>query len=160
MKATRWPGWLAVAGVLLSLSASGQEQEDLPSLKRAEVTIPYGELKQLWEAARRGQAPRQAPARPKPPVRAIINSADYELRFESGLLAIEARYRVPAIEGMHPVVESEIVEMGRVRSTWRQRLVDGDTELFTVDVHVAFTDLAGRPRRAPEGFVEAAAEAL
>ena len=57
-------------------------------------------------------------------------------------------------------VESEIVEMGRVRSTWRQRLVDGDTELFNVDVHVAFTDLAGRPRRAPEGFVEAAAEAL
>lgn len=76
------------------------------------------------------------------------------------IVGIEARYRVPAIEGMHPVVESEIVEMGRVRSTWRQRLVDGDTELFTVDVHVAFTDLAGRPRRAPEGFVEAAAEAL
>lgn len=72
------------------------------------------------------------------------------------ITAVEARYLVPAIEGMHPVVESEIVEMGRVRSTWRQRIVDGDEVLFTADVHVAFTNLEGRPRRAPEGFAEAA----
>jgi acyl-CoA thioester hydrolase len=79
-----------------------------------------------------------------------------ELDAQIVITGVEARFLVPAVEGMQPVVESEIVDMGRVRSTWRQRIVDGDTELFTVDVHVAFTNLAGRPRRAPEGFVEAA----
>ncbi len=72
------------------------------------------------------------------------------------ITALEARFLVPAVEGMAPVVESEIAEMGRVRSTWRQRIVEGETVLFAADVHVAFTNLAGRPRRAPDGFVEAA----
>lgn len=97
MKATRVIGWWAVAGVFLILPATGQQEEELPPLNSAEVTIPYGELKQLWEAARRGQEQRKAPPLPKPPVAAIVNAANYELRFAAGSVTIEARYRVASL---------------------------------------------------------------
>lgn len=97
MKTTKWNACLAMTGLLLSLPASAQERQDLPSLKSAEVTIPYVELKQLWEAARRGQEPRKERASSKPPVTAVINSAEYELNLSGEAPTLTAIYQVTSL---------------------------------------------------------------
>lgn len=69
---------------------------------------------------------------------------------------LDARWLAPVLEGAQVVVETRVAEVGRVRSTWRQTILVGDEICFEADVSAAFTTLEGRPRRAPEGFVEAA----
>lgn len=78
-----------------------------------------------------------------------------ELGWQIVIVAIEAKFVAPALEGMRVEVETEVVQLGRVRSTWHQRMTHGEDLLFEANVTAAFTDLAGRPRRGPEGFVEA-----
>lgn len=97
MKATNWTAWGAWAGVLLGFSASAREQQELPPLKSADVTISYAELKQLWEAARLGREASRDKVPSQPPVRAIIESADYELNLDDGAATLTARYRVTSL---------------------------------------------------------------
>ena len=78
-----------------------------------------------------------------------------DLGFQIVIVGVDARWHKPALENMAVVVETEVEEVGRVRSTWRQRMFHGDDLLFEASVTAAFTDLDGRPRRGPEGFVEA-----
>ena len=72
------------------------------------------------------------------------------------VVGIDARWLVPIVEGMRPTVVTVVGELGRVRSTWHQSIVDDDVTCFTAAVSAAFVDLEGRPCRAPIGFVEAA----
>lgn len=67
---------------------------------------------------------------------------------------IDARFRRPAVEGDRLVVETEVVEFGRVTSRWHQRLLRGDELLVEQDVVAAFTDVEGRPQRFPEHLRE------
>ncbi len=57
--------------------------------------------------------------------------------------------------------ELEIVtwveEVGRATSRWRQRACLDRETVAEADIFATFTDLRGRPRRAPAGFAEAAA---
>lgn len=82
-----------------------------------------------------------------------------ELGCQIVIVGLEARWLAPALEGMTVTVETEVEEVGRVRSSWRQRILHDDEVLFDAMVSAAFTDESGRPRRAPEGFVEAAGAA-
>jgi hypothetical protein len=61
----------AVAFATLSLAA---EPVPAPDLTDARVTLPYPELKALWQAAQ-----REAPEKRKPPVEAALLSARYQL---------------------------------------------------------------------------------
>ena len=68
---------------------------------------------------------------------------------------LNARFLVPALGGDHLVVETEVIEVRRASSRWRQRIMRGDEALVTIDLVGAITDLAGKPRRIPDGFAEA-----
>jgi acyl-CoA thioester hydrolase len=65
---------------------------------------------------------------------------------------LSARFRRPAVEGDRLVVETEVIELGRVTSRWRQRLMRDGELLVEQDVVAAFTDGEGRPQRFPEQF--------
>ena len=63
-----------LAALMLGTSALAAEPNATPDLAGARVTLPYSELKALWEAAQ-----RPAPEKRKPPVDAALLSARYEL---------------------------------------------------------------------------------
>ncbi len=71
------------------------------------------------------------------------------------VVEVAARWLRPALADTDLVVATTVGEMGRVRSTWHQRILAGDDVLFEADVRAVFTDAAGKPRRIPEGFPEA-----
>lgn len=74
------------------------------------------------------------------------------------LVETHARYRRPA--GLHDelTITTAIGESTRATMLWHQeaRFPDG-TLAVSLDVRAVFTDSQGRPRRAPDGFTEAAA---
>src|SRR6201989_2208333 len=61
-----------------------------PDLREAQVTLPYPELKALWQAAQ-----RETPEKRKPPVEATLLAARYQLTLEgdqaAGLVEYEAQ---------------------------------------------------------------------
>lgn len=68
---------------------------------------------------------------------------------------IRTRFLRPAGPRDELVVETELGEMRRATSTWRQRLLRGDDLIATQQVSFAATDTGGRPRRFPAGLVSA-----
>lgn len=74
------------------------------------------------------------------------------------LIETHARYHRPA--GLHDelTITTTVGEPTRATTLWHQeaRLSDGAL-VASLDVRAAFTDLLGRPRRAPDGFTVAAA---
>ena len=79
---------------------------------------------------------------------------------ENGLqlvvVEITARFLAAARYGEELTINTWVEEAGRVRSTWRQTMLRGDEEVARATVTAAFTDLAGRPRRVPQDFLESA----
>jgi YbgC/YbaW family acyl-CoA thioester hydrolase len=73
------------------------------------------------------------------------------------LVELAARFHQPA--GLHDrlTITTRVGEVGRTTSRWHQECRRAEELIATIDLKAAFTDLAGRPRRAPEGFVAAAA---
>ena len=68
---------------------------------------------------------------------------------------VQARFRRPARYGQKLTIRSLLVESKRVTSRWQQTAsVDGEV-VATLEMTGAITDSEGRPRRAPEGFLEA-----
>jgi acyl-CoA thioester hydrolase len=72
------------------------------------------------------------------------------------LVNLAARFHTPARLHDRLSIATEVVGVGRAGSEWRQEARRGDDLIATLDVRVAFTGPGGRPRRAPEGFAEAA----
>lgn len=72
------------------------------------------------------------------------------------LVELTAHYLAPAT--LHDVltVSTEVVEVRRTASRWHQEAHCDGRAVATLDVHAAFTDRAGRPCRAPDGFAAAA----
>lgn len=73
------------------------------------------------------------------------------------LVEVVARFHRPA--GLHDLltITTEVVEVSRAVSRWRQLAARDGEPVATLEVQAAFVDLQGRPRRAPEGFAAAAA---
>lgn len=71
---------------------------------------------------------------------------------------LAAKFHVPAVGGDELVVETEVVEIRRASTRWRQRIRRRDATLVTVDLVGAITDLDGKPRRMPDGFRQALAK--
>jgi hypothetical protein len=64
-----------IASLALGALAFAAEPAALPELGDGRVTLPYGELKTLWQAAQREKAPEKR----KPPVEATLLAARYQL---------------------------------------------------------------------------------
>lgn len=74
---------------------------------------------------------------------------------------IKARFLVAAGYGDELTIETTVLDVGRVRSTWSQTMRRGDEEVAaTIELTAAFTDLDGRPRRIPEEFAAALAQTI
>jgi YbgC/YbaW family acyl-CoA thioester hydrolase len=71
------------------------------------------------------------------------------------LVEISAEFRGAAV--LHDVLDitTEVIEVKRATTRWRQEARRGDDLIATLDVRAAFTDLTGRPIRPPAGFTEA-----
>ena len=70
---------------------------------------------------------------------------------------IETSFLKPVRAGDVITVETEVVEMRRASSRWRQRLMSGGEEVARQEVRAAITDNDGKPVRAPDDLVEALA---
>ena len=68
---------------------------------------------------------------------------------------IHTRFLVSAEELDDLVIETEIVEMRRVTSRWRQRILRGDHVIATQEVRAAMVDPSGKPTRFPDDMVAA-----
>ena len=69
------------------------------------------------------------------------------------VVEITGRFLAAARYGEELTIHTWVEDAGRVRSTWRQTMLRGDEEVARAIVTAAFTDLAGRPRRVPSGFL-------
>src|SRR4051794_10386799 len=74
-------------------SISGRDKPGA-QLDRAYVTIPYSELRALWEAGQAKAAPQEAPA----PVSFVMNSADCELQLGERSSALKAQFDLEVLE--------------------------------------------------------------
>jgi acyl-CoA thioester hydrolase len=68
------------------------------------------------------------------------------------VVELHARFFAAARFGEELTIHTWIEEVGRVKSTWKQVMLRGEEEVARLTVSAAFTDLAGKPRRIPEGF--------
>ncbi|HSV63779.1 MAG TPA: hypothetical protein VLH83_10585, partial [Chthoniobacterales bacterium] len=78
-----------LAGLTIATSLFAAEPESTPDLSSAEVTLPYSELKALWQSAN-----RELLAKRKPPVDAALLSARYQLVFKGDVAAGFVDYEV------------------------------------------------------------------
>lgn len=63
-----------------------------------------------------------------------------------------ARFLSAARYGQELLIDTWVDEVGRVKSTWQQRMSTDGMEVARLAVSFAATDLAGKPRRMPEEF--------
>ncbi|HKX76525.1 MAG TPA: thioesterase family protein [Acidimicrobiia bacterium] len=75
--------------------------------------------------------------------------------FQIVLVEVTARFVKPATLHDDLVIDTEVVEIARSTSRWRQEMRRGEDLIATLEVKAAFTDLDGRPVRAPAGFQQA-----
>src|SRR4051794_4700615 len=73
----------------ISASALAEPPTPPPNLNEARVTLPYPELKALWQAAQ-----RETPEKRKPPVEAALLSARYQVTLKGDLAAGVVEYEV------------------------------------------------------------------
>jgi YbgC/YbaW family acyl-CoA thioester hydrolase len=92
---------------------------------------------------------------------ALLAEAGYTLQAmqEAGMIwvvtELTARFLKPAQGGDHLMVETEVGDIGRVTSTWRQRILREDEVLVRQELLGAITNSGGRPVRLPEPMRDA-----
>ncbi|MEA1903417.1 MAG: thioesterase family protein [Actinomycetota bacterium] len=70
------------------------------------------------------------------------------------VVEIHARFLSAATYGQELEINTWVDQVGRVKSTWQQRMSTDDAEVARLAVTFAATDLAGKPRRTPDAFLE------
>lgn len=70
------------------------------------------------------------------------------------LVVVEAhaRFLAAARYGEELTIRTWVEDTGRVKSTWQQVMTRAGEEVARLTITAAFTDLAGKPRRVPDGF--------
>ena len=91
--------FLPVCVALFSAASVSAEPEPpaTPELSRASVTLPYTELRSLWEAAHRIIPPEAAATPDIAPVANVVHRADCLLRLGESSSRIEAQFEVEAL---------------------------------------------------------------
>jgi len=75
--------------------------------------------------------------------------------FQIVLVEVNARFLMPATLHETLMVTTSVAELTRATSRWHQEMNRGNDLIATLDVKAAFTNLAGRPTRPPDGFAAA-----
>jgi acyl-CoA thioester hydrolase len=78
-----------------------------------------------------------------------------EAGFQIVLVEFTGRFVKPATLHETLSITTEVVEIARSTSRWHQDMRRGEDLIATLDVRAAFTDLDGKPVRAPARFLEA-----
>lgn len=69
------------------------------------------------------------------------------------VVELTARFLAAARFGEELIIHTWVEDVGRVKSTWQQRMTRGEgEEVARLSVTAAFTDLDGKPRRVPDHF--------
>ena len=68
------------------------------------------------------------------------------------VIRLSTKFIRPAVLNELLTIETGVIEMGRVRSIWAQRIVRGSDPIATQIIEFATTSRDGRPRRTPEGL--------
>src|SRR6478672_10550913 len=119
-----------------AVSALAAEPTAPPDLNEARVTLPYPEVKALWQASQ-----REAPKKRKPPVEAMFLSARYQLQFKGDLVAGVAEYEIESFTDEWTTVSLLGVE------TQVDEVEPADVQLILHNDHYAFvTDRRGRQK--------------
>lgn len=87
--------FFAAAFVSVAPIASRAAVPDLPELSRGSVTIPYTELRALWESAHARKTEAEPPD--AAPVAHVVHRADYHLRLGEVASVLEAAFEVEAL---------------------------------------------------------------
>ncbi len=78
-----------------------------------------------------------------------------EMGLQIVLVEANIRYYAPARLGDMIEVTTEVEEVRRASTCWRQAARVGSELVATLKIKAAFTDLDGNPQRTPQGFAEA-----
>jgi acyl-CoA thioester hydrolase len=76
--------------------------------------------------------------------------------FQIVLVEVTARFHKPAVLHDRLTIGTEVLEVARSTTRWRQQARRGDELIASLEVRAAFTDAGGAPVRAPAGFAERA----
>jgi hypothetical protein len=111
-------GWTLATVNARANEAKGPPSEAPMEIQRASVTLPYTELRALWEAARAAREPR--PAEEKAPVDWIINNIEVHVVLDGMNAAVEAAFdlqtldqkwqRIPLIAGDPTLNTAEVAD--------------------------------------------------
>lgn len=71
------------------------------------------------------------------------------------VVEMTARFETPAVAGDTVTVQSEVLEVKRASSRWRQTMTRAGDLIATLEVRAASITTDGRPCRMPEQMVEA-----
>ena len=71
------------------------------------------------------------------------------------LVEANIRYYTPARLGDMIDITTEVEEVRRASTRWRQTARVASEPVATLGIKAAFTDLDGKPQRTPQGFAEA-----
>jgi acyl-CoA thioester hydrolase len=78
-----------------------------------------------------------------------------ELGVQIVVVDMVARFEIPAVAGDTVVVQSEVLEVKRASSRWRQTMTRNGETVATLEVMAASINANGRPCRLPEGMAAA-----
>lgn len=67
---------------------------------------------------------------------------------------VDVKFRGAAVAGDLVTIETEVEQVRRASSVWRQRVLRGDDVLITATVTAGVCDDHGKPMRPPEGLLE------
>lgn len=73
------------------------------------------------------------------------------------IVVVELTARFHSAAGLNDVltIETSVGEVGRVSSTWHQKMSRDGSPVASLDIRAAITDREGRPRRMPPEFTAA-----
>lgn len=78
--------------------------------------------------------------------------------FQIVLVEVNARFHAPAELHDQLTITTEVEEIKRATTRWRQTANRGNDLIASASVQAAFTDFEGKPRRAPQKFLDAVLE--
>jgi acyl-CoA thioester hydrolase len=78
-----------------------------------------------------------------------------ELGVQIVVVDMVARFEIPAVAGDTVVVQSEVLEVRRASSRWRQTMTRNEETVATLEIMAASINANGRPCRLPEGMAAA-----
>ncbi len=78
-----------------------------------------------------------------------------ELGVQIVVVDMTARFDAPALAGETVTVDSEVIEVKRASSRWRQTITCNGVTIATLEVMAASINTMGRPCRLPDGMAMA-----